>query len=149
MIRTRKSITIDRPVDEVFKYMADFENDMEWRNELLEIQRVSESEGEGATYHQRVQYEGYEGEETFEITELEPNRRLAFQGRTGDILAQGEYRFIAEDGKTKVEVSAEMSLSEELRPIEPVIADVVKTQGELDLDHLKDILEHRRQWREK
>lgn len=147
MIKTRKTITIDRPIDEVFDYMAHFENDMEWRNELLEIERVSVPPiGEGVVYRQRVQYEGYEGVETFEIVDFEPNRRLAFEGRTGDILAHGEYRFTPEDGHTRVDVSAEMELSEALEPIEPVIADVVQSQGERDLEHLKDILERRPEW---
>lgn len=147
MIKTRKSITIDRPVAEVFDYMAHFENDMEWRNELLAIERVSlRPEGEGTMYRQRVQYGGYEGEETFEVVGFEPNSRVSYEGRSGDILAHAEYRFIPSNGSTQVEVSAEMELADDLAPIEPVIAEEVREQGERDLDHLKDILEHRPRW---
>ncbi len=103
--------------------------------------------GEGAVYRQRVHYEGYDGEETIEIVGFEPNRRVSSEGRTGDILEHSEYHFTPENGSTKVEVSTELELAPEIAPIEPAIADIVVEQGQQDLDHLKDILEHRHAWR--
>jgi uncharacterized membrane protein len=147
MIRTRKSITIERPVDEVFEYMAHFENDMEWRNELLEIQRTSSvAEGEGATYRQRVQLEGIEGETILEVIGFEPNRLIAFE-EAGDLAARGQYRFDPEDGRTRVEVSEDIELRGALEPAGRSLDETVRQQGELDLEHLKDILEHRKAWR--
>ncbi len=147
MIRTRKTITIDRPVDEVFEYMAHFENDMEWRNELLEIERISSvRSGEGATYRERVQWEGHEGETMLEVTDFRRNELIAFN-EAGDMSARGEYRFVPEDGRTRVEVTEDLDLAGTLEPAEPAIGDIVRGQGELDLDHLKDILEHREAWR--
>ncbi len=147
MIRMRKSITIDRPVSEVFAYMAQFENDMEWRNELLEIQRTSgEPPGEGATYRQRVQYEGLEGDVVLEVTAYQPNRLIAYR-EAGDLHAEGEYRFSPEDGRTRVVVTEEIELEGPLAPAAEKDGETVRRQGELDLDHLKDILEHRSAWR--
>ncbi len=147
MIRTRNGITIDRPVAEVFDYMAHFENDMEWRNELLEIQRTSEAgEGEGATYRQRVQYEGFEGDALLEVTGFQPNRRIAYR-EVGDLSAEGEYRFTAEDGHTRVEVTEDIELQGPLAEAAADDGETVRQQGELDLEHLKDILEHRPAWR--
>ncbi|HEY3318616.1 MAG TPA: SRPBCC family protein [Coriobacteriia bacterium] len=147
MIRTRNGITIDRPVAEVFDYMAHFENDMEWRNELLEIQRTSEAgEGEGATYRQRVQYEGFEGDALLEVTGFQPNCRIAYR-EVGDLSAEGEYRFTAGDGHTCVEVTEDIELQGPLAEAAADDGETVRQQGELDLEHLKDILEHRPAWR--
>lgn len=147
MIRTRKTITIDRPVDEVFDYMARFENDMEWRTELLEIQRTSpDVEGEGVTYRQRLHYEGLEASATLEVTGFEPNKRIAFR-ESGDLRVEGEYVFTPQDGRTRVEVVEDIEIDGALLPAEGEIRDAVREQGDADLEHLKDILERRPAWR--
>lgn len=148
MIKTRRGISIDRPIDEVFEYLAHYENSMEWRSDLREIERVSVRPfGEGAMYRQRVHYADYDGEETVEVVGFEPNLRVSTEGRTGEILEHAEFRLTREDGSTKVEVSRELELSDALEPMEPRIAETVIEQDERDLDHLKDILEHRVAWR--
>lgn len=147
MIRTRRKIVIDRPLAEVFDYLAHFENDMEWRSELLQIQRLTEQAvGPGARYRERISWKGHEGALTLEVTGFEPNRRITYIGE-GDARMLGEYRLSGEDGHTRVEVSSEIDFTGALEPIESEVRDAVRKQGEADLAHLKDILEHRQAWR--
>lgn len=146
MIRTKKSIIIHRPVTEVFDYMAHFENEMEWRNELMEIQRTSEAGvGEGAKYRQVVAFEGFVGEAILEVTGFERNQRIAFR-ELGDLRADGEYLFSAEDDRTRVEVVEEIELEGPLAGAAAQDGETVRRQSELDLAHLKDILEHRSEY---
>src|SRR5260370_14877260 len=52
MLHAEHSVTIDRPCRDVFDYLADGTHNRDWRNGVIEIERVSASEGEGATYRQ-------------------------------------------------------------------------------------------------
>ena len=53
MPKARHKVTIARPVEEVFGFLAHFENDRKWRTRVLEVAKVS-GDGVGATYRQRV-----------------------------------------------------------------------------------------------
>ena len=51
MPQAQHTVTIRRPVEGVFHYVADGENGAQWRPGVLDIRRVS-GEGVGATYEQ-------------------------------------------------------------------------------------------------
>lgn len=50
MPHAEHTVTISRPQHEVFDYLADGTHNGEWRSGVLEIERTSASDGEGATY---------------------------------------------------------------------------------------------------
>lgn len=53
MLEFENTIRIDRPVDEVFAFLPDFENIPKWNYYVLEVRQLSESPiGIGTTYHQ-------------------------------------------------------------------------------------------------
>jgi uncharacterized protein YndB with AHSA1/START domain len=53
MPSAEREVTIERPVEEVFAFLANPENDPQWRRGVLDIRRVS-GEGAGAVYEQGV-----------------------------------------------------------------------------------------------
>jgi uncharacterized membrane protein len=74
MLEFENTIYIDRPVDEVFAYLSDFENISKWNYYVLEVRQRSESPiGVGTTYHQVRKTD----EQDFRITEFEPNHMVA------------------------------------------------------------------------
>ena len=53
MLEFENTIRIDRPVEEVFAFLSDFENIPKWNYYVLEVRQLSEgSIGVGTTYHQ-------------------------------------------------------------------------------------------------
>lgn len=52
MPHAKHTVTIARPPQEVFDYLADGTYNPEWRAGVLEIERTSAAPGEGATYKQ-------------------------------------------------------------------------------------------------
>jgi len=46
------TVTIDRPIDEVFAYLSDGINNPRWRAGVLEIERTAGDNGVGTTYRQ-------------------------------------------------------------------------------------------------
>jgi uncharacterized membrane protein len=74
VLEFENTIPIDRPIDEVFAFLSDFENIPKWNYYVLEVRRLSESPiGIGTTYHQVRMTD----EQDFRIIGFEPNHRVA------------------------------------------------------------------------
>lgn len=52
MTHAEHSVTVNRPASDVFDYLADGTHNRDWRAGVLEIERTSAQDGEGATYRQ-------------------------------------------------------------------------------------------------
>jgi carbon monoxide dehydrogenase subunit G len=74
VLEFENTIRIDRPIDEVFAFLSDFENISKWNYYVLEVRRLSESPtGIGTTYHQVRKTD----QQDFRIIEFEPNHTVA------------------------------------------------------------------------
>jgi uncharacterized protein YndB with AHSA1/START domain len=52
MAQAEHSVTVGRPIADVFAYIADGANNPRWRAGVLEIERTAGGEGVGASYRQ-------------------------------------------------------------------------------------------------
>jgi uncharacterized protein YndB with AHSA1/START domain len=85
MPQASSEILIKCPREELYAFLADPENDPKWRSGVLDLKRVSGS-GIGARYTQGVRGPG--GRRilaAIEITELTPDKSIAFQTVTGPV----------------------------------------------------------------
>ena len=136
------SVTIARPIDEVFAFVLDGENCPQWRPGVLDIRRVS-GDGVGTRYIQGVKGPmGRRIAADYEITVLEPRRRIEFQTITGPARPHGRYDFEAtDDGGTRLTFSLDTAISG-LRGL--LLSGMVQRtmDGEVrTLDNLKRVLE--------
>lgn len=144
MIRTEETIVIERPIEDVFWYLADLRNDMAWRSELRDIRQKSvSSRGRGAKYEQRLAWAGMEADTEVEIVEFRPSTRITYEGTSGTLHARGDYELDTQAAGTRLHVISEIELGGDLATAEDEIGEAVRRQGEEDLRHLKDILESR------
>ena len=99
MPRATHSVTVQRPVEQVFAFIADGEQCPKWRSGVLDIRRVS-GEGVGTRYAQGVRGPmGRRIAADYEITAFEPNRLIEFQTTAGPVRPHGRYDFeLAADG---------------------------------------------------
>ena len=105
MPSAQHSVSIRRPVDEVFAFVADGENATRWRPGVLDVSRES-GEGMGAIYRQGVRGPGGRRiPADYEITAFEPNRRIGFQAIAGPVRPTGEYQFDPDGDGTRVSFS--------------------------------------------
>ena len=105
------SVVIARPIGEVFSFFADAENDPKWRSGLKSIRRLGEL-GVGTEYEQTVSGPGGRSiSANVRVTAFEPEHRVAFEATSGPVRPQGEYRFEAADGGTRVTFSLAAELS--------------------------------------
>jgi uncharacterized membrane protein len=104
MAHAEQTISINRPVDEVFNFVLDGTNSQQWRPAVMDVQRISGTpQGVGARYKQGLKGPGgrrIDGD--YEITEVKPNELIAFQVIAGPARPTGTYRFEAVGEATRV-----------------------------------------------
>ena len=111
MPQAQRSVTIARPVDAVFAYLADGELAPQWRSGVLDIKRRSGDGGVGTQYTQGVKGPmGRRIAADYEVTAYEPNQRIEFQTIAGPARPHGRYDLTAADGGTRVSFSLDAEL---------------------------------------
>src|SRR5713226_1946984 len=74
------TVTVQRPIDEVFQFLADGTNNPRWRPGVLDISPPAGGPAVGAVYAQGMK--GPRGKRIagdYRITELSPSTRIAFE----------------------------------------------------------------------
>jgi len=108
MRRLTGTIVIDRPVEDVFAFLADGENDIKFSPRLTSIERTSPDEagaGVGTTYASTAKEIGLKTKHEFRITEYEPPRRIRWTEltRAPVYIGDGGYDLApAGDGATRL-----------------------------------------------
>ena len=106
-----RTITINRPVPDVFAFVADGRTAPQWRSGVLDVEHVS-GDGQGATYRQGVKGPGGRRiAADYTVTSFEPNRRIAFRAIAGPVRPEGEFRFEEAGDGTRVTFSLDAALS--------------------------------------
>jgi uncharacterized membrane protein len=83
-------IEIDRPPADVFAYLDQLDRHGEWQTAIQEVTGVSDGPtGVGTRATEKRRVPGGVREMTYEITEHEPPRRVAFKGLDGPIRPVG------------------------------------------------------------
>jgi len=104
------TITINRPIADVFAYVADGLNGPAWRSGILDIAHAS-GEGLGAVYRQGVKGPGGRRiDADYEITAWDPPKRLAFKAIAGPVRPTGEYRLAESGAGTSITFSLDAQL---------------------------------------
>ncbi len=80
MIQFEITIEINRPVTEVFEYVANFENIPQWNYYVLRVHQISAgTSAAGALYHQTRR----DDEQRYQVTAHQPNQKIAIKTTPG------------------------------------------------------------------
>ena len=141
MPSAQHSVSIRRPVGEVFAFVADGENARRWRPGVLDVSHQS-GEGLGAIYRQGVKGPGGRRiAADYEVTAFEPDRRIAFRAIAGPVRPTGEYRFAAEGDGATVSLALDATLTGWKRLLMGRAVQTTMDSEVRNLDTLKSILE--------
>lgn len=140
MLEATNSVTINRSREDVFAYLADGTNDLEWRPGVIDISRVK-GDGIGAVYRQGVKGPfGRRVAADYAIVDWEPPELIGFRAIAGPVRPVGSYELIDAAGATKVTMSLRCSPSGLARLLTSGVRRSM--QSEVDaLSNLKRILE--------
>lgn len=138
----QNTVTIARPVEEVFAFLADFGNVPRWNYAIEQTWQTSPGPaGVGATYRQ-ARTIPRRSEEGFEVTVFEPPTRLAVHGQIGPFHATTSYLLEPAAGGTRLTNSVELEpVPAVLRLAAPLVVPRVKAAVAANLGKLKQVLE--------
>jgi uncharacterized protein YndB with AHSA1/START domain len=142
MATFENTVTIRRAVEDVFAFLADFENIPSWNYAIVETKKTSPGPvGVGTTYRQ-LRSVPSRSEEGFQVTAFEPSSRLEIHGDIGPFTATISYLLAPTDHGTRLTNVVDLeSASGVLRLVAPLAASRVKTAVAANLDTLKQLLE--------
>ena len=98
--RFEATVVIDRPIEEVFAFLANGENDPKFSARVLEIAKTTDGPpGVGTVYASTVKDAGMKTKREFEFTEFVPPTRIRWAERSKNIVTapEGGYDLVATD----------------------------------------------------
>ncbi len=101
------TVVIDRPIEEVFAFLANGENDTKFSARVLEIKQTTDGPpGVGTVYASTVKDGGVKFKREFTLTEFEPSTKIRWsETSTGPVITpEGGYD-LAPAGEGKTELS--------------------------------------------
>lgn len=144
MVRFETTVTIDRPVQEVFAFVRDPETLPQWQAGVVAVE--TEQQGPlqaGSKLTEIRKFLGRELRSTLQITALDENRTLNLKVLEGPIPFSVNQDFEALGGSTKVTVVGEGEPGGLFKLAEPIVGKAAERQLKADFETLKDLLEAR------
>jgi len=144
MQRFELGILINRPIEEVFGFLANLENDLQWRSEWVAARKTSEGPIDvGTRYSLFARAFGRQTEAIYETIQHEPNRSAAWKAMSGPLpLIFRRTVERVEDG-TRVTIQYEVELRGLMKLLMSFMAGSVVRQHTGDLHKLKEVMEAR------
>jgi Polyketide cyclase / dehydrase and lipid transport len=142
MATFENTVTIRRAVEDMFAFLADFENIPTWNYAIVETKKTSPGPVAVGTTYRQLRSIPSRSEEGFRVTGFEPTSRLEVHGDIGPFTATISYLLRpTEDGTRLTNVVDLEAASRALRLAAPLAASRVKTAVAANLDTLKQHLE--------
>ena len=142
MAHAERNISIDRPLTDVFDFIADGMNNPLWRSSVIDIQRVAGKPLQvGAVFKQGLKGPGGRIDGDYEIVEFQTNQWIKFQVITGPARPTGSYKFEAQGNSTRVTFTLDFEAQGLAKLMEPMIASSMRSEVAM-LSNLKSYLEN-------
>ncbi len=142
MIKIEKSIIINRPAEEVWKFLSNVENMPKWDRGVLEARQTSEGPaGVGSTVQVARQLLGRRRIGTLRVSEYAPNRMVALQASLGQMKAQTGFTFESVEGGTRLTQTSEIELGGWWKLITPILIPMLERDNREDFANLKRVME--------
>ena len=141
MIQHEVTLHLKSPVEQVFAFLADYQNLRTWQSDLIENEQLTEGPLRVGTRFREVRRTGPSQSEIHgEITDFEPNKRFSTKTSTKPQVTVS-YSLEGENGVTRLHYKFVMLTNGMMRLLEPLMAGAIKKDTELDFQKLRHILE--------
>jgi carbon monoxide dehydrogenase subunit G len=135
------TVTVARAPVEVFAFLAHFENIPQWNYAISRTWKVSDGPGGlGSTYRQERTVPS-RTEEAFEVTEYDPDRRLAIEGTLGPFAARLSYQLEQTGDATLITNDVDLNATGLTRLVAPLATNRIQSSVAENLNALKQLLE--------
>ena len=135
---------IDRPIEEVFAFLADGENDPKFSPRVLKITKTSEGPpGVGTTYVSAVKDAGLKSDREFKLTAFDPPTRIRWTELSSNLVTvpQGGYDLAPEDGGTRLTLYNELEGHGFGKVLAPLALRAARKDGDGFAQRIKEAVE--------
>jgi len=141
-VRIEHSVQIARPVERVFAYTSDPENDPAWAGAKTDVRRISEGPtAVGSRHRETVTFLGRRVDHTVEVAHLEPNASITWRDEHGPAPGTIVYTYEPIGESTRFTLRLDVDLGGLLALAEPLVTRAGDQQVQADLTALKNVLE--------
>jgi uncharacterized membrane protein len=146
VIEVEQSIIVNLAIEQIFAYVSNFDNLVDWSGIVVAVKRTSPREMKvGATLRNTLRFLGRGMECEYEVVEYEDSHHITLKSTSGPAPCLFYYRFEPVVGSgTRISQKAVIQINPKgglLGLAEPVIRNAAQRQVENDLLTLKDLLE--------
>jgi carbon monoxide dehydrogenase subunit G len=135
------AVTIERSPQDIFSFLAHFENVPSWNYAIVETQAISDDPvAVGKTYRQ-IRSIPHRAEETFEVSRFEPDSALQIRGNFGPLYGTLSYELEDHGPATLVTNTVHLEARGPGKIAAAIGADRVQQAVVENLKTLRDILE--------
>lgn len=145
MPQVEHSVTINRPVSEVFRFVNDADNMAEWQPDVRESHLTGEKMRVGVmmTQTRTTHLLGWRLDLNADIVGYQPNKSIEYQGILGRFPVRGQIAFESMGGNTTVTESLEIRMGFLFAIFSPMMSGTMKRRTRNALETLKEKLENR------
>jgi len=140
-MRFTNTIHISRTPEDVFAYLAAFENVPEWNYAIVETRKVSPGPVAVGTTYVQIRSVPSRSQEEFRVTEFEPDARIAIHGGLGPFEGTLTYNLEPTEEGTHLTNEADLQGSGIMRLAGSLAEGRVREAVATNLQKLKSILE--------
>jgi uncharacterized protein YndB with AHSA1/START domain len=142
MTRFQQSVVINRPVEQVFAFVSDLENDPQWTPGATMRRTSPGPVGVGTTFQQHDRFLGRRMDLSLEVTDYEPPHKIGLKTTSGPLSFGGTRMFEpVDDAATRVTFVGDGHAPGVLKLAEPLLAVVGERRLRTQLSNLKHLLE--------
>lgn len=144
MFTVTEVVSIDRPIAEVFDFVADARNRPQWDSSVISEELTSpEPIGVGSTVHTRMKVFGRVVEFDWRMDRFEQPTDMTITSTSGPMDTTLHFALSGTDASTAVSATIEASPVGMMKLAEPMIAESVRSNLATGLARVKVILEGR------
>jgi uncharacterized protein YndB with AHSA1/START domain len=144
MAQVKGMIIINRPVNEVFDFIADERNEPRYNPRMVRAEQISPGPiGAGSRFHTELKTMGRTMPMTVEFTAYERPRRLASVTRSSMMETEGALTFESVGADTRMRWSWEVRPRGALKLMAPFVGTIGRRQEQRIWSSLKHLLESR------
>ncbi|MGW3140658.1 SRPBCC family protein [Streptomyces sp. NPDC001139] len=121
MIEVERVVTLDHPLADVVRYLADFSHTESWDPGTVTCRRIGDGEpAVGAEWHNVSQFRGRRTELRYRMIRHDA-RHLIFVGRNKTVTSTDDMRFEENGGRTRLTYRARLDFNGLARLAEPLL----------------------------
>ena len=129
-MRITRSVTVAKPIDQVFAYLSDFTTTTAWDPGTVKTVRISGDGGLGTKYANTSTFNGRETNLVYEVIDFISNERLQLRGANKTLTAIDTLTFAKVEGGTSVTYDANFAFKGIAKLVAPFLAAAFKKLGD-------------------